>query len=116
MPKPLEPRNLSDAALAMIANRFKVLSEVPRLKLIIQLQDVEKIVTQLVNATGVAQANVSRHLQTLAEAGIVTRRREGQNAFYRICDPGVFGLCKHVCGSLQRHFEDQAKAARLFSG
>jgi DNA-binding transcriptional ArsR family regulator len=108
------PHELSDEALALIAGRFKLLSEVLRLKLLIQLQQNEKNVSELVAATGATQTNVSRHLQALAEAGILSRRKEGQNAYYQISDPGVFDLCKHVCGSLQRRFEEQAKAARLF--
>jgi len=63
-------------------------------------------------ATGASQANVSRQLQTLSEAGIVARRKAGQKAYYRICDPSVFDLCGHVCGSLQKHFEAQARMAR----
>lgn len=110
---PIKPKELSDAALGLIAARFKVLSEVLRLKLIIQLETGEKNVSQLVEATGATQANVSRHLQTLTEAGIVCRRKEGQRAFYKICDEGVFAMCNHVCGSLKKRFEDQAKAARF---
>jgi len=113
MPKAVKPRVLSDAALALIAARFKVLSEVLRLKIIIQLETGEKNVSDLVRATGASQANVSRQLQTLADAGLVGRRKEGQKAFYRICDPSVFDLCGHVCGSLQKHFEAQAQTARL---
>ena len=116
MPKALTPQDLSDEALALIAGRFKLLSEVLRLKLLIQLEQGEKNVSELVEATGATQTNVSRHLQGLAEAGILSRRKEGQNAYYQISDPGVFDLCKHVCGSLQRRFEGQARATRGFAG
>jgi len=116
MPKLPAPKALSDDALALIAGRFKLLSEVLRLKLLIQLQPGEKNVSELVAATGATQTNVSRHLQSLAEAGILSRRKDGQSVFYKISDPGVFDLCHHVCGSLQRRFEEQAKAARLFVG
>lgn len=114
MPKLNSPKELSDAALHLIAGRFKVLSEVLRLKLIIQLETGEKNVSELVEATGATQANVSRHLQTLTEAGILARRKEGQKAFYHICDQGVFAMCNHVCGSLKKRFEEQAKTTRLF--
>jgi ArsR family transcriptional regulator len=113
-PKQVTPRKLSDEALGMIAGRFSVLSDVLRLKILLQLEVGEKNVTELVIATGAAQANLSRHLQTLAEAGIVGRRKQGQKVFYRICDAGVFDLCSHVCGSLQKRFEDQARASKLF--
>ena len=112
MPKPLSPQNLSDEALQLIAGRFRLLGEALRLKLLAQLHDGEKNVSQLVEATGATQTNVSRHLQALAEAGILSRRKEAQNVFYQISDPGVFDLCQHVCGSLRRRFEAQAKATR----
>jgi DNA-binding transcriptional ArsR family regulator len=110
----MKPRALSDEALQMIARRFGVLSEVLRLKILIQLESGEKNVGELANALGAAQANVSRHLQALAEAGILARRKDAQRAFYRICDPGVFDLCRHVCGSLKKRFESQAKVAGFF--
>jgi ArsR family transcriptional regulator len=110
------PKELSDEALALIAGRFKLLSEVLRLKLLIQLELGEKNVTELMLATGATQTNVSRHLQSLAEAGILSRRKAGQSVYYQISDPGVFDLCKHVCGSLQRRFEEQARATREFAG
>lgn len=83
-----------------------------RLRLIIALEPGERNVTQLVEATGSTQANVSRHLQTLTEAGILGRRKDGLNVFYHIADPGIFDLCEGVCGSLQKRFGDQAKAFR----
>jgi ArsR family transcriptional regulator len=82
MPKLVKPRVLSDAALALIAARFKVLSEALRLKILIQLETGEKNVTELMQATGASQANVSRQLHTLSEAGIVARRKAGQKAYY----------------------------------
>jgi len=110
----LNPKDLSDAAIEMIAARFKVLSDPTRLKLLIALEAGEKNVTELVEAVGRTQANVSRHLQTLLDAGIVTRRKEGVNVYYGMDDHAVFGMCQHVCASLQRRLEAQAEAAKLF--
>jgi DNA-binding transcriptional ArsR family regulator len=112
MPKQSPAIVLTDEALALIAGRFKALSEPLRLKLIIALEQGEKTVTELVNATSATQTNVSRHLQTLAKAGVVCRRKDGRSVIYCICDPNIFALCKHVCGSLQKHYEAQAKNAQ----
>lgn len=105
---------LSDEALELIAGRFKVLSEVSRLKLIIALEQGEKNVTELVAATGSSQANVSRQLALLGSCSIVSRRRDGNCAYYRIADPRIYDLCEHVCGSLRRNLEAQAASAELF--
>jgi DNA-binding transcriptional ArsR family regulator len=105
-------KNLSDEALALIAGRFKLLGEASRLRLLIVLEDGEKKVGELVSSTGLTQANVSRHLAALSEGGVLERRREGLNVFYRIADPGVFAMCESVCGSLQKTLGARAKVFR----
>ncbi len=77
MPRKTEPSALPDQALELIAGRFRVLGEASRLKLIRALEPGERNVSQLVEDTGLTQANVSRHLQTLTEAGVLGRRKEG---------------------------------------
>lgn len=116
MPKPTKAQPIPDQAVELIAARFRVLGEAVRLRLLMALEEGEKNVSQLVAATGLAQTNVSRHLQTLAEAGIVARRREGVSVIYRIADPAIFQLCDCVCGSLRRRLAEQGKAAALFGG
>jgi ArsR family transcriptional regulator len=99
---PRKPRPLSDEVLELVARRFAVLSEPMRLRLIRGLSEGEKSVSALVEQSGGTQANVSRHLQTLTEAGMLARRKEGLQVFYSICDPTIFELCELVCGSLER--------------
>jgi ArsR family transcriptional regulator len=99
---------LSDEALELVAHRFAVLSEPLRLKLVHALFDGEKSVNTLVAATGGTQANVSRHLQTLTQAHILGRRKEGLQVFYSIADPSIFRLCELVCGSLEKQLTKQA--------
>jgi len=101
---------LGDQALELIADRFRVLGEPMRLKLIIALEAGELNVTQLVEATNGTQANVSRHLQSLTSAGILARRKEGLMVYYFIADPSIFDLCESVCGSLQKRLDTRAKA------
>ncbi len=106
---------LSDEALEMVAARFKALSERTRLKLIIALEDGEKNVGELVKVVGANQANISHQLQILADAGIVARRKDGVNVYYRISDQSIFELCELVCGSLKRQIEKTSSASRLFA-
>ena len=110
MPKILAALDLSDQALDLIAARFRVLGESSRLKLIHSLQDGEKSVTDLIRATGLTQANASRHLHTLTGAGILARRKEGLKVLYSIADPGIFKLCDLVCGSVQKRLAQHARA------
>lgn len=103
-------RALSDEALGLIARRFAVLSEPMRLRLLHTLFNGERNVNALVEASGSTQANVSRHLQTLAEAGILSRRKEGLQVFYAIADPSIFELCELVCGSLEKQHTKRVEA------
>jgi ArsR family transcriptional regulator len=103
-------RELPPQALELIAARFKVLSEASRLKLISALQAGDKNVSELVEATGLNQANVSRHLQSLTDAGILSRRKDGLNVIYAIADPSIFDLCDLVCGSVQKRLAEHTRA------
>lgn len=102
---------LSDEALEMVAERFKILSEPMRLRLIYSLMDGERSVTQLVEETGSLQANVSKHLGMMLDAGVVGRRKEGLRAYYRVADESIYELCDLVCGSIQGKLE--AELGRL---
>lgn len=110
--KKLQPRDLPESALEMIAQRFKALSEVSRLKIIIALEDGEKNVTTLIGETGLTQANLSRHLQTLVDTGILARRKEGLTVIYRVADQGIFKMCDQVCGGIAKQIEARAIAFR----
>lgn len=101
-------RPLTEDALLLVAQRFAVLAEPMRLRLIQTLLAGERNVTELVGATGGTQANISRHLQTLITAHILTRRKEGLQVFYRIADPTIPRLCELVCGSLGKTLTRQA--------
>lgn len=94
-------QGLSRAALEKVAERFKALSEPMRLRLVYALMEGEKTVSRLVEETGGLQANVSKHLGVLHEAGILGRRKEGTSVYYRITDETVFELCELVCGSIE---------------
>jgi DNA-binding transcriptional ArsR family regulator len=56
---------MPDEMLELIAQRFRLLSDPMRLKILHQLQSGEKSVTELVNNTGASQPNVSKHYQPL---------------------------------------------------
>lgn len=97
-------------ALELVAERFAVLAEPMRLRLVHALFAGEQNVTALVALTGGTQANISRHLQTLAQARVLARRKDGLQVFYAIADPSIQPLCALVCGSLEEVFAKQAGA------
>jgi len=102
LPKPL---------LGRVAQRFKILSEPSRLELLNLLVVNEQMnVMQLVEATGQRQANVSKHLNLMAREGILTRKKEGLNVYYRVSDPTIHGICMIVCERLKEEMDIQQEA------
>ena len=99
------PDPLPDDLVELIAERFRVLSEPTRIKLLDRLRESDATVLELTELIGTTQQNVSKHLGVLQRSGIVARRKQGNFAHYRIVDEGVFSLCEAVCGSLQRRVE-----------
>ncbi len=93
----LLPREL----LHEVAGRFRLLGEPVRLE-ILNLLHVhgEMNVQEIIDATGQQQANVSKHLKLLAEADMVSRRKEGLFVYYSVADPSLSGLCLLVCGQI----------------
>lgn len=96
------PSPLPDALVDMIAQRFRVLSEPTRIRLLDALREGPLTVADLQDSTGASQQNVSKHLALLLESGLVRRVKDGNRAFYSIADESLFDLCEQVCGSLRR--------------
>lgn len=101
-------KSLPKEALELVAARFRMLSEPMRLRLLNELRGGEQTVTALIEATGAGQANVSKHLGLLTDAGMVARRKQGLNVFYFIADETLFELCDLVCSRLQKELAEKA--------
>ena len=101
---------LSDAAIRLVAARFRALGDPTRLRILNLLMQGEAGVKALVDATGFEQPNVSRHLSVLRREGIVERRAQGNRALYRIADPTIATLCETVCGGLSGRLAESLDA------
>lgn len=104
--------NLTPEGLALVAGRFRLLSEPLRLQILNRLQEGETSVSQLATDIGTSQPNVSKHLRLLIEGGLVARRQEKTSVFVRVADPSVFELCHVVCGGIEKHLVHQARSFR----
>ena len=92
------PQGLSRArALAALRGA----GEATRLRILALLAGAELNVKDLTQILGQSQPRISRHLKLMAEAGLVTRFREGSWVFFRIADQGAEGaLARAVVASL----------------
>lgn len=98
---------LTPAALGLMAEFFKVLSEISRLQIVCSLKSGAKNVTEIIEATGLGQANVSKHLKMLTQAGVVSREQRGVSVFYQIANPFLFELCDLVYNALEIQVQQQ---------
>ena len=104
--EPPTPHPLPEQLVDLIAQRFRVLGEPMRIKLLDRLRDGEATVGELQQVLDASQQNVSKHLGILLQAGMVSRTKHGTSSVFAIADEGVFDLCEHVCGGLRRQLSE----------
>ncbi len=97
-----KPLVKTDQTFESAADLFRVMSAPMRLKIINSLCDGEKNVSYLLTQVDTTQPNMSQHLNTLYQAGIVGKRRDGVQIFYRIIDPRIVSICEAVCHEIAR--------------
>ena len=100
---------LSDTMIDQVSQLFLALGDASRLKILRTLQEAKTAMSQgaLAQATGLSQANASKHLAQLVRVGLVSREAEGNTVFYQAVMPLVENLCEMVCG----HVTERIKAA-----
>ena len=99
---------LDGAQLQAVAELFDVLSKASRLRILQILQNGPASVGELVERSGLKQANVSKQLGILLAARIIARRQDGNRAIYSIQLPLVFDLCELVCHGMARQAAERA--------
>ena len=90
-----------DEVFEKAAELFRVMSATLRLKIISCLCDGERNVSYLLSKIDTTQPNMSQHLNTLYQAGILGKRRDGVQIFYRITDDRVPALCRALCTQIE---------------
>ncbi len=94
-------RSPTPELLELVAGRFRALAEPARLTILHALEAGALTVTELVERTGMAQGNLSKHLQQLYARGFLSRRRDGLFVHYALADDDVLRLCELMCGRLE---------------
>ena len=98
-PKPIQFDTLKkdDATFNRAAEIFRVMSAPMRLRVMSCLCAGEKNVSELLEEVDTTQSNMSQHLSTLYQAGVLGKRREGVQIYYRIVNDKVVSLCRAMC-------------------
>jgi ArsR family transcriptional regulator, virulence genes transcriptional regulator len=90
----------------------QTLANPKRLEIIDRLRDGEMPVSELAEAMGISQANLSQHLAVMRQKGIVTTRRAGLNIYYRLSNPKIIKACDLMRQVLLEYLEAGAALAR----
>jgi DNA-binding transcriptional ArsR family regulator len=103
-----------------VSRYFSLLSEPMRVRILHVICQEERTVSQIVAETGATQTNVSRHLNTMYRAGVLTRRKEGNFIYYGVADRTLTEICRNVCVHIATRQDgadaDQAGLATLAQG
>jgi DNA-binding transcriptional ArsR family regulator len=89
------------------AELFSLLSTPVRLRIISQLCAGEKCVSELLEGTQVAQPNISQHLNMMYRAGVLGRRKQGAQVFYRIANEAAALVCRSVCTQVAMELDEK---------
>ena len=97
--------------IAEVGRIFHALSDPSRLRLMHLLMASREPLNQslLAESAGLSQANTSKHLGCLVQAGLVTREKEGQQVFFRVASPMV----REVCGLVKAHVMNRTKSTYM---
>jgi DNA-binding transcriptional ArsR family regulator len=106
----------TEEVFTLAADLFRLLSTPIRLKIISALCGREKNVSQLLAEIDTTQPNISQHLATLYRAGVLSRRRDSTQIYYRIGNERAAALCRTVCTQIATEMDgsgDLPAAERL---
>ncbi|MBX3634275.1 MAG: winged helix-turn-helix transcriptional regulator [Rubrivivax sp.] len=104
-----DPLDESDQVFASAAELFRLLATPIRLKIISALCGHEKNVSQLLHEIDTTQPNMSQHLATLYRAGVLARRRDATQIYYRIGSERAATLCRAVCTQIATEIDAGAE-------
>ena len=104
-PAPI-PHPLPDGLVDLIAQRFRVIGEPMRIRILDALRDEDLTINELADRLGSSQQNVSKHVGVLAQASIVAREKVGTSVRCSLADPVIFDLCELVCGGIAQQVDE----------
>jgi len=106
-----QPPDDSETVFSTAAELFGLLSTPIRLKIISSLCNGEKNVSQLLVDIDTTQPNMSQHLSTLYRAGVLGKRRDATQIYYRIESERAAMLCRAVCTQIAVEMDADADIA-----
>lgn len=103
--------SIEEQVFSSVAELFAVLSTPIRLKIISAVCNGEKNVSELLAQINTTQPNMSQHLGMLYRSGVLAKRREGTQMYYRLQSERVATLCRAVCTQVAIELESDAQVS-----
>ena len=104
----MQSKNTEDRVFDTVAELFSVLSTPIRLKIISAVCNGEKNVSELLAEIDTTQPNMSQHLSMLYRSGVLSKRRDGTQMYYRLQSERVATLCRAVCTQVAIELDSEA--------
>jgi DNA-binding transcriptional ArsR family regulator len=101
-------QGIEDQVFDSVAELFSVLSTPIRLRIISAVCNGEKNVSELLAEIETTQPNMSQHLAMLYRSGVLAKRRDGTQIYYRLQSERVATLCRAVCTQVAIELESEA--------
>ena len=101
-----------DPVFEAVATYFSMLSEPTRLRIVHTICEREMTVSQIVEALGATQTNVSRHLGLMHRGGVLARRKDGNQVYYRVADVAMVDICRSVCNRIAGQMDERKPLRR----
>jgi rhodanese-related sulfurtransferase len=109
-----EARSAKSALYEQFARIGRALASPQRIELIELLEQSEKNVELLSRQAQIPLKNTSAHLRVLRAARIVETRREGKQIIYRLADPQVSALARHLVGVARLRLAEVSRISQAF--
>jgi DNA-binding transcriptional ArsR family regulator len=100
------PHPLPDEVVEIIAARLRVIGEPTRIRLLTMLDEGPATVQELSDRLMTTHQNVSKHLNVLHRAGVVSRRKEGSSSRYELIDWTGSWVVEQIGASISAQLEE----------
>lgn len=114
--KPLSDTDADSRIFELQADICQTLANPKRLQIISLLKKGELSVGDMVKAMGIAKANLSQHLSSMKQKGILIARREGTSIYYKLASPKITEACAAMREVLMNLLESQETLSKSIRG
>lgn len=109
----ISSENKKDIQSELYAKFFSGFANPTRYKIIELLMESEKTVSEIVEALGASQSQISNHLACLKWCGFVSSRQEGKFVYYKITDSRVLEIVSLARSVVADNFEQISSCTRM---